>query len=175
MRLSTMAEHEYYQGDLIAALRAADYDVTNASIILFETYPGDLAEGRWPEKKAAPAKPVAKPTKVAAQSTKPSANKSANAASVASTSKPQQAPKPKSSGLSSDVIDKSRASAAAALAHVTATAAGEKPRLNLVVAGHVDAGKSTIMGRLLFEVRKPKLGLLFQASSKPSRLNQLRS
>ena len=30
---------------------------------------------------------------------------------------------------------------------------GGKRRLNLVVAGHVDAGKSTLMGRLLYELK----------------------
>lgn len=29
---------------------------------------------------------------------------------------------------------------------------GAKPRLHLVVLGHVDAGKSTLMGRLLHEL-----------------------
>ncbi|MCD6403020.1 MAG: hypothetical protein J7K98_01680, partial [Candidatus Aenigmarchaeota archaeon] len=27
----------------------------------------------------------------------------------------------------------------------------EKPHLNIVTAGHVDAGKSTLIGRLLFD------------------------
>jgi len=31
----------------------------------------------------------------------------------------------------------------------TAAARGDKPGLHLVVVGHVDAGKSTLMGRLL--------------------------
>ncbi len=29
---------------------------------------------------------------------------------------------------------------------------GGKPKLHLVVLGHVDAGKSTLMGRLLYEL-----------------------
>jgi elongation factor 1 alpha-like protein len=36
-------------------------------------------------------------------------------------------------------------------AELAARAQG-KPTLNLVVAGHVDAGKSTLMGRLLYEL-----------------------
>lgn len=32
------------------------------------------------------------------------------------------------------------------------SAAGAKPRLHLVVLGHVDAGKSTLMGRFLVEL-----------------------
>ena len=45
-----------------------------------------------------------------------------------------------------------------AIANAAAKAAAEeqkngaKRRLNLVVAGHVDAGKSTMMGRLLFDL-----------------------
>jgi hypothetical protein len=49
---------------------------------------------------------------------------------------------------------KKAVAAAAAKADKEDTSA--KRRLNLVVAGHVDAGKSTLMGRLLFElVRRP--------------------
>lgn len=34
----------------------------------------------------------------------------------------------------------------------TGDAGGGKPKLHMVVVGHVDAGKSTLMGRLLFEL-----------------------
>jgi elongation factor 1 alpha-like protein len=43
--------------------------------------------------------------------------------------------------------------AAACRAAATAEASGGgKPRLHLVVLGHVDAGKSTLMGRMLYEL-----------------------
>ena len=42
--------------------------------------------------------------------------------------------------------------AAALAATAEAEEAGGKPRLHLVVLGHVDAGKSTLMGRLLHEL-----------------------
>ena len=42
--------------------------------------------------------------------------------------------------------------AATLAAAAAAEEAGGKPRLHLVVLGHVDAGKSTLMGRLLHEL-----------------------
>ena len=45
-----------------------------------------------------------------------------------------------------------RKSVAAAAAKADKEDTSTKRRLNLVVAGHVDAGKSTLMGRLLFEL-----------------------
>lgn len=50
------------------------------------------------------------------------------------------------------------------------TSHGGKPRLHLVVLGHVDAGKSTLMGRLLYElgnieektVHKTKVGVILK-------------
>ena len=43
-------------------------------------------------------------------------------------------------------------SAACAAAAAAEEAGGGKPRLHLVVLGHVDAGKSTLMGRMLYEL-----------------------
>lgn len=42
--------------------------------------------------------------------------------------------------------------AACAAAAAAEEAGGGKPRLHLVVLGHVDAGKSTLMGRMLYEL-----------------------
>jgi hypothetical protein len=44
------------------------------------------------------------------------------------------------------------AAACKAAAAAEEAGGGGKPRLHLVVLGHVDAGKSTLMGRMLYEL-----------------------
>jgi elongation factor 1 alpha-like protein len=67
-----------------------------------------------------------------------------------STTTPPSPPPPRS--LGDYRMEPELAAACAAAAAAEAESAGGKPRLHLVVLGHVDAGKSTLMGRLLYEL-----------------------